>query len=121
MMQAKFDGAVEFKVLKIKASSWNREAVEKSAAGLDGVVSVDLGKRSRKITVSGSVEAQSKATLIAKTAQVEAMLDGCVHVLEAGVVYENVRVNSFAVVKEDTSGRGISCEFEMVLSQLRSN
>ena len=120
-MKAKFDGLVEFAVLKIKAGSWDREAIEKSAAGLGGVVSVDLGMRKRKITVSGSVEAQSKATLIVKTVQIEAMLDGCVHTLEADVMYENVRVDSFAVVKEETGGRGVSCEFEMVLSQLRSN
>lgn len=119
-MNAKIDSTAEFKVFKIKTGSWNREAVEKSAAGLDGVVSVDLGERKRKITVSGLVEAQSKATLIAKTALLEAMLDGCMHMLEADAVYENLRVDSFAVVKEEVSGRGVGCEFEMVLSQLRS-
>ncbi len=120
-MQATFDSAVEFKALKIKAGSWDRAAIEKSAAGLDGVVSVDLGMRKRKIKVSGLVEAQSKSELSAKTARVEALLDGGMHTLEAGAMYENVRVDSFAVVKEGVSGRGVSCEFEMELSQLRGN
>ena len=120
-MKAKLDSTAEFKVLKIKAGSRDRASIEKSAAGLDGVVSVDLGRRKRKIKVSGLLEGRSKGEVDAKTAQIEAMVDGGMHTLEADAVYENVRVDSFAVIREETNGRGVNCEFEMVLSQLRGN
>lgn len=120
-MQAKFDSTVEFKVLKFMAGSWARESIEKSAAGLDGVVSVDLGMRKRKIKVSGLVEDQSKDALKQKAAQIEALVDGGMHTLESDAMYENIKIESFAVVKESSSGRGVGCEFEMGLSQLRGN
>lgn len=120
-MRAKIDNTIEFELLKLKADSWKRDSIEKSAAGLDGVVSVDLGRRKRKIKVCGFIESQSKSELDKKKELINALLDGKVHTLETDTEYENVRIDSFEVVKDDHSGKGIGCEFELELSQLRVN
>ena len=121
VMQAKIDNTIEFELLKLKADSWKRDSIEKSAAGLDGVVSIDLGRRKRRIKICGLIEAQSKIGLEKKKELISALLDGKAHMLETDTEYENIRIDSFEVVKGDCSGKVISCEFELGLSQLRVN
>jgi hypothetical protein len=121
IMRAKIDNTIEFELLKLKAGSWKRDSVEKSAAGLDGVVSIDLGRRKRKIKLFGIIESQSKGGLEKKKELINALLDGKVHMFEADTEYKNIRIDLFEVVKDDHSGKGISCEFELGLSQLRVN
>jgi hypothetical protein len=49
--------------LRIEPGSFGRDSVERTAAGLDGVLSIDLGRRSRKIKQSGVLRAQSRAKM----------------------------------------------------------
>jgi hypothetical protein len=121
IMRANIDNTIEFELLKLKADSWKRDSIEKSAAGLDGVVSVDLGRRKRKIKVCGIIEAQSKSGLEKKKERVNTLLDGKVHTLETDTEYKNILIDSFEVAKDSHSGKGIGCEFELELSQLRVN
>jgi len=121
VMRAKIDNTIEFELLKFNPDSWKRDSVEKSAAGLDGVVSVDLGRRKRKIKLCGIIESQSRSGLDKKKELLNALLDGKVHTLRTDTEYENVRIDSFEVVKDNHSGKGIGCEFELELSQLRAN
>jgi hypothetical protein len=41
--------------LKIEVGSFRRESIEKAAPMLDGVISIDLGRRSRTIKQTGSL------------------------------------------------------------------
>jgi len=110
-------GAVE-----IKAGSSRREAVEKSAAGLDGVVSIDMGLRSRKLRQAGELRAASRADLDSRLAAVSAFMDGKTHKLsvDGGQEFENVRMDSFEVSGERSSGGGVVAGYEIVYTQLRT-
>ena len=47
--------------LKIETGSVSRDSVERAVSGLDGVLSIDLGGRSRKIKQKGVLRAASRA------------------------------------------------------------
>lgn len=109
-------GAVE-----IKAGSSRRAAVEKSAAGLDGEVSIDMGQRSRQIRQSGEIRAASRADLDSRLAAVSAFMDGKTHKLETDCSeYENVRMDSFEQGEVRSSGGGVVAGYEIVYTQLRT-
>ena len=75
-MRATLDGTVEFEVGQLKVESWQREVVERAVAGLDGVLSIDLGARSRELVVEGILCAVSEESLRKKEAVVSALMDG---------------------------------------------
>jgi hypothetical protein len=120
-MSARLDSTIEFEQLLIKSGSFNRDVVEKSAAGVNGLLSIDLGSRGRKLILKGLLRAQSKATLKEKTEKLSLLADGKMHTLEAkdGGKYADLRVDSFEVIRQDHSGAGVCCEFEMKFTQLR--
>ena len=51
-------------------------------AGLDGVLSIDLGRRGRKIVQRGRLRAASKEQLRKRVDEILEFLDGKVHKLE---------------------------------------
>lgn len=108
-------------LVEIKAGSGRREAVEKSAAGLDGVVSIDMGLRSRKLRQAGELRAASRADLDSRLAAVSALMDGKTHKLSAdgGQEFENVRMDSFEVNGERPSGGGVVADYKIIYTQLR--
>jgi hypothetical protein len=119
-MKAAFDGIVLFEQVELKVGSWEREVVEKSAAGLDGSVSVDLGSRRREIAVRGLVWAFSDQQLKTRLDLVRIMMDGASHTLtvEDGQYFDRLRVDNVDVGRKAYSGRGVSCEFEAGCVQL---
>ena len=119
-MKAAFDGIILFEQIELKVGSWEREAVEKSAAGLDGSVSVDLGSRRREIAVRGLVWAFSDQQLKARLDLVRVMMDGGSHTLtvEDGQYFDRLVIDSVELGRKAYSGRGVSCEFEVGCMQL---
>ncbi len=107
--------------VEIKAGSGRRAAVEKSAAGLDGVVSIDMGRRSRQIRQAGELRAKSRADLDSRLAAVSAFMDGKTHKLETdgGREFKNVRMDSFEASGERPSGGGVVADYEIIYTQLR--
>jgi hypothetical protein len=105
---------------QIEAGSFGRESIERSAAGLDGVVSIDLGKRGRKIKQTGEIKARSKAELNSKVEAISAFIDGDTHSLDngCGEKFENLRVDSVNVKNEKVSGTWIVADYEVVYTQL---
>lgn len=104
----------------IEAESIRRESIERSAPGLDGVVSIDLGGRGRKIRQKGELRARSKTELDDRIAIISAFMDGKTHtmVAEEGKAYEDVRLDSVSVKNERASGAGIVADYEVVYMQL---
>lgn len=106
--------------LEIELGSFKRDSVERAVAGLDGVLSVDMGGRGRKIKQKGALRANSRAQMNNRINTVSAYMDGDTHTLltSDGEQFDNLRMDSFKVSKERTSGGGIVVDYEIVYTQL---
>ena len=62
-MWTKIDEIIKLEHEELQVDSWVRDGVEKSAAGLDGVITVDHGMRSRRITQRCSTPKKLKSIL----------------------------------------------------------
>ena len=105
---------------EIEVGAFGRECVERSVAGLDGVMSIDMGGRGRKIKQTGEIRARSRVELNNKVKAMSAFVDGKTHTLKAstGETFENVRVDSVSVKNGHASGAGIAAEYEILYVQL---
>jgi hypothetical protein len=105
---------------QIEVGSFGRESIERSAAGLDGVISIDLGERGRKIWQKGEIRARSKTDMDSRVGVISAFIDGDTHTLvgSQGERFENVRVDSVSVKNERESGSGVVADYEVVYTQL---
>jgi hypothetical protein len=121
-MPVKLDGQAFFdeQELTITPGSPSRAALERTVAGLDGVLSIDLGARSRKIRQTGVLRAASRAALNARIDAIAALLDGRTHTLTTadGRTYDHLRVDSFQPLREHTGGPGLAVEYEIAYTQL---
>ncbi len=121
-MSATLDGSIVFDGhgLEIEQSSIGRESKEQAVPGLDGMISVDLGDRGRKIKQSGTLRARSLSELKDKIVAIEACIDGESHrlVTEKHGELSDLRMDSFKTKKHRTSGSGVSVEYEIVYRQL---
>ena len=106
--------------LEIEMGSINRSSIQRAVAGLDGVLSIDTGKRSRKIEQKGSLQALSRIQMNNRINAISAYIDGKTHTLTKndGEKIDNLRMDSFKVSKERTGGRGIIVDYEIVYTQL---
>ena len=107
--------------LEIQPASENRDSIERTVAGLDGVLSIDLGRRSRQIVQKGQLRAKSKMQMNERISAISACLDGNTHTLVTGngETFENLRMDVFKLGKERSSGAGLIVDYEIVYTQLR--
>lgn len=122
-MKATLDRTIEFEQTELVVGSWRRDMIERGAAGIDGVVSIDLGKRTREIVQKGLMRAGSRAVLRIKVDYIRAMADGACHTMETadGQRFENMWIDSVKVSSTEYSGSGASCEVEIRYTQLRDS
>ena len=122
-MKVTLDGQTLFdeQQLEIEVGSISRDSIEKSAAGVDGVFSVDLGSRKREIKQNGVLRAKSKTELDARIGTISAYMDGNVHTLitGSGNTYANLRMDVFKVSKERISGANVCCDYKIIYTQLK--
>ena len=106
--------------LEISAGSFSRDSIERTVPGLDGVLSIDLGRRSRKITQTGTLRAKSRAQLDERISRIAVFMDGDTHTLTTGSGrdFANLRMDSFKTGTENASGTGIVTDYEIVYTQL---
>ena len=106
-MAIMFDGKVLFEGggHTLKAMSWEHEKVERGFAGLDGVMRVDLGRRSRVLNQRGCLTADSVAEMRAKIDTINDYINGQCYELkdEFGTVYRDVCMEGFSPL----SGNGL--------------
>jgi len=62
--------------LEISARSFSRDSIERTVPGLNGVLSIDLGQRGRKIKQTGMLRAKSRAKLDERIGRIAAFMDG---------------------------------------------
>jgi len=121
-MSVTFDGNTLFdeQGLQIEVGSHNRACLERAICGLDGVLSIDLGERTREIRQRGALRAPSRAALQARTDFIVAFIDGGTHTLRTadGQEHRNVRMDSFRQFNEHAGGPGIVVEYEILYTQL---
>lgn len=121
-MSATLDGQNLFdeQDLKIERGSVSRDSIERTISGLDGVLSIDLGGRSRRIKQRGVLRAKSRSQMDDRISAISACIDGDTHtlVISNGEEFDNVRMDAFKVTKEKTSGSGLCCDYEIVYTQL---
>lgn len=105
---------------EIEAGSFNRASIERAVPGLNGVLSIDLGQRGRKIKQSGTLRTKSRSQLDERINGISACMDGDTHTLIAadGKQFSNIRMDSFTLGKEHIDGAGISVDYEIVYTQL---
>jgi len=106
--------------LEIEQDSLNRDSIEKAVAGLDGVLSIDMGERARKIRQRGTLRAQSRAQMNTRINAISAYMDGKTHTLVSneGETFDNLRMDSFKVNRKRAGGGGMVVDYEIVYTQL---
>ena len=106
--------------MKIEQDSIGRDSIERTVPGLDGILSIDMGERSRKIKQRGVLRARSRSQMDDRIGAILAYIDGDTHtlVIRNGEEFDNVRMDAFKVTEEKTSGSGLCCDYEIVYTQL---
>ena len=106
--------------LEISADSFSRDSIERTVPGLNGVLSIDLGLRGRKIRQTGTLRAKSRTHLDERISRIAAFMDGDTHKLIAvsGREFTNLRMDSFKTGTEHPDGTSITIDYEIVYTQL---
>jgi len=104
----------------MEVMSWRRDNVQRGFAGLDGMVSIDLGRRERKLRQYGYLAASGIEALIALGEEIAAYIDGQVYDLidQNGRRYEQVRMDSFTASGEVMAGNQARCKYEIIYTLL---
>ena len=107
--------------LEIELGAVSRDSIERAVPGLDGVLSVDLGGRSREIKQKGVLRARSRSQMDERISAISAFMDGNTHTLmiSSGKEFENLRMDVFKVSKERAGGGGVVIDYEIVYTQLK--
>lgn len=117
-----FDGKALFGqgVQQLDVKSWHRGQIDRSFAGLDGIFSVDLGRRGRELCQRGQLAQASMAKLRQTIDQITRYIDGQSYTLmdSYGECYSNVRMDSFRLTESIAVGSQVSCCYEIHYTQL---
>ena len=108
--------------LEIELGSFSRDSIERAVAGLDGVLSIDMGGRGRRIKQRGVLRTKSRSQMNDRISAISAYMDGDAHTLvtSSGEEFGNLRMDAFKVAKERASGNGFCCDYEIVYTQLKA-
>ncbi len=106
----------------ILPGAWARQQVEYATAGLDGVVSLDLGRRSRQIRQTGRLTAETLGKLHEMIDTIESYANGQTYELidQDGRRYRNVRLDMFRQKEPVQRAAFFSCEYEILYTQSAS-
>jgi len=106
--------------LEIEVGSFKRDSIDRAAPGLDGVLTIDLGRRGRKLKQTGTLRAKSRDRLNDRISAISDYIDGDTHTLvtEDGREFDNLRADSFKVTNERVDGAYIVVDYEITYTQL---
>ena len=121
-MKVTLDGQALFdeQQLRLDVGTRSRASLERAVCGLDGVISIDLGARTREVRQTGTLHAPSRKAMRARIDSICAFIDGGAHTLKAadGVEYHNVRMDTFKPIDERVGGAGVVVEYAVTYTQL---
>jgi hypothetical protein len=116
------DGQILFdeQQTEIEPGSFSRASIERTVPGLEGVLSIDLGSRGRKIKQTGVLRANSRAQMNERIGAISVFMDGDIHTLvsSSGQEFGNLRMDSFKISGERVGGNGIAVDYEIIYTQL---
>jgi hypothetical protein len=106
--------------LEIQSAGFDRDSIERRVPGLDGVLSIDLGERGRKIRQRGVLRTGSRSQMDERISTISSYIDGNIHTLvtSKGEKFDNLRIDAFKATKEGISGSGFCCDYEIIYTQL---
>jgi len=107
--------------LQIESGSIRRDAMERKVSGLDGVLSIDLGERGRRIKQTGSLRAQNQLQMDFRINLISSYMNGNTHTMKtkSGEEFGNLRMDVFKVSKGRASGIGVAVDYEIMYTQLK--
>jgi hypothetical protein len=120
-MQVLIDGNSLFdRDARIESGPETEQVLEKSSPGLDGIVSISMGRRKRSLKQTGTLRALGRAGLENRKECIRALVGSGDHriVSEQTSPLMNVRIDSVAFGAERFSGTGIVCEYTINYTQL---
>jgi len=99
---------------------WARSTLRRGFAGLDGELVLDLGRRSRQISQTGRLQADSIESLHALIDAIDAHDDGSANVLidNHGRSHAGVILERFETTSPLQRGRKFYCEYRIEYRQL---
>jgi len=100
---------------QIEAKTLKRGVVRRSAAGLDGQLTIDMGLRERKLVQTGQLRAKNEAELQRQITTINELIDGQLHTLKSldGRVFDNLLVETFETESVVKSGAYVSCAYHI--------
>ena len=106
--------------LEFSVGSYEREYIEKSVSGLNGVVSLDCGFRGREIKQKGGLRSVSRQGLCDKVEMINSYFDGGCHklVIGDGREFDNVRIDAVRFGDERRSSGGYCMDYVITYKQL---
>jgi hypothetical protein len=106
--------------MEIEVNSAGRNQKEIATPGLDGVLTIDLGRRSRQIRQTGTLYARSSSQMNELIGLISSFIDGRTHTLESEDrrEFDNLRMDSFNTKKEQASAAGVMVDYEIIYTQL---
>ena len=120
-MRASIDDRIFFdgNSFELDVQSPQKNVIQKSAAGLDGQISIDMGLRRRKIVQKGELRAAGSAKLQKVIDEINETVDGSLHVLKSpdGRIFENLLVEEIKTGEFITGGVHTSCQYQITYSQ----
>lgn len=121
-MNTTLDGEALFdeRDLRIEVDSPQRASIEHSIPGLDGTLSIDLGRRPRKLQQHGTLRAVSHTQMQIRLLAIESFIDGHTYTLMTadGGSYGQVRMDALRLLTTRPAGPGVMVEYEITYTQL---
>lgn len=121
-MRATLDGQDLFdgQELRFEVGSLSRDSIERAVPGLDGVLSIDIGRRGRKIKQAGVLRAKSRLQMDKRIRAISAYMDGDTHKLitDSDEEFDDTRMDVFKLTGKRTSSGGVAVNYEIVYTQL---
>jgi hypothetical protein len=105
--------------VELEIKSFQRAACQRSAAGLDGQVNIDLGLRGRKLVQKGRLLAESQTELQKKIDEINRLFDGSLHTLKCcdERIFENLLIEDFSAGPFIRGGAQTSCQYNITYIQ----
>jgi hypothetical protein len=104
---------------ELEIKSPQRSVIQRSAAGLDGQVGIDLGLRERKLVQKGVLRAKNQRELQQRIDAINEIIDGNLHTLKCpnGRIFENLLIEELQTGTLINGGAHTSCQYQITYTQ----
>jgi len=104
----------------LRVGPWSHERQYRGLPGINGELVLHMGRRSRILTQTGRLQADTVETLQERIDRIETCNDGEIHALQNhhGDLFESLLVESFELTTPPQQGRGYWCDYTLTYRQL---